>query len=73
MSVIMGEEFTVKSFLRHLNDFCGERRGFVLQKNGETKRYRFKNPLMQPFVVIYGVAKGLLDEARLNQILTEGM
>jgi Cdc6-like AAA superfamily ATPase len=73
MSVIMGKEFMVKSFLRHLNDFCAARRGFVLQKNSATKRYRFKNPLMQPFVVIYGVAKGLVDEARLNRILSSGM
>jgi Cdc6-like AAA superfamily ATPase len=70
MEVILGKQFAVKSFSRHLNEFCTERRGFVLQKNDSTKRYRFKNPIMQPFVIIYGVAKALIDEAKLNQIVT---
>jgi len=70
MEIIMGKPFNVKSFSRHLNDFCGEARGFVLNKNEETKRYRFKNPIMQPFVIIYGVAKNLIDEAQLNQIMS---
>ncbi|NWF69433.1 MAG: ATP-binding protein [Chloroflexi bacterium] len=69
MKIIMGQEHTVKAFTRHLNDFCAARRGFVLQRNEATHRFRFKNPLMQPFVVIYGVAKGLIDESKLNEIL----
>ena len=69
MEIILGKSVAVKSYSRHLNAFCGDARGFVLNKNESTKRYRFKNPLMQPFVIIYGVAKGLIDEAELNNII----
>lgn len=67
LSVILDKPQAGKSFTRHLNDFCGEKRGAVLRKTG--KRYRFSNPLMQPFVIMYGMNKGLLDESKLTRIL----
>jgi hypothetical protein len=69
LSVLLGRTQTVRSYARHLNEFCAERRGIVLQKSDVGRRFRFRSPLMQPFVIIYGFAKGLIDETQLKQIL----
>lgn len=49
----------VASFSRHLGAFCDEKRD-VLESKGEARstRYRFKNPLMQPFVILQGIKAG---------------
>lgn len=64
LSAIMGKQYYIPSFSRHLTDFCSNKRGPVLMKAGEPRRYRFRfiNPLMQPFVILHGLAKGLLTE-----------
>jgi hypothetical protein len=38
--------------------------GSVLQKSGEERRYfyRFDNPLLQPYVILSGLAQNLIDE-----------
>jgi Cdc6-like AAA superfamily ATPase len=68
LSILLNKSMGVKSFARHLNDFCESERGAVLQKT-DLGRFRFRNPLMQPFVVIYGLSKGLLDPVTLSRIL----
>lgn len=67
LSVIMEKPYGIPSFARHLNEFCGEKRGYILQKKGEPRRYRyrFKNPLMQPFVLIHGLANAFMPEELL--------
>jgi hypothetical protein len=64
MSLIMSKRYDIPAFSRHLNDFCEDIRGPVLQKAGSARRFRFRfiNPLMQPFVIIHGLAKGLLSD-----------
>lgn len=56
LSEIMGKPYEIPAFVRHLNDFADSKRGPVLEKFGETRRfrYRFKDPLMQPFVIMKG-------------------
>ena len=63
LSNIMGKSYSIPAFARHLNDFCDDKRGPVLQKTGFTRRfrYRFINPLIQPYVILDGIAKGLID------------
>jgi hypothetical protein len=41
-----------------------DKRGSILKKTGERRRYRYRfiNPLMQPFIIIYGISTGLLSE-----------
>lgn len=62
MSRIMGKPYEIPAFSRHLNDFCDETRGPILQKKGTRRRFRFRfvNPLMQPFVIMHGLANALL-------------
>lgn len=68
MSSIMGKPYDIPAFSRHLNDFCDEVRGPVLQKRGHERRfrYRFINPMMEPFVTMNGLANGLITEEVLN-------
>ena len=61
-SAIMGRHYEIPAFSRHLHDLCTEKRGAVLQKYGETHnfRYRFSDPMMQPFVVLRGLEEKLV-------------
>lgn len=56
--------YEIPAFSQHLNAFCEEARGPVLQRTGTSRRYRFRfeNPLMQPFVVMDGIRKGLITD-----------
>ena len=68
MSAIMGQTYGIPTFARHLNDFCEKQRGPVLQKTGHERRfrYRFINPMMEPFVTMNGLDNGLITEGMLN-------
>lgn len=59
MSRIMKKRYEIPSFARHLNSFCQPERGRVLRKEGAKHRYRyrFSDPLMQPFVIMKGIVE----------------
>lgn len=61
---IMDEPMEIPRFQRHLNDFVTDTRGRVLQRVGGAHRwrYRFSNPLLQPFVFLAGHSLGLLPQ-----------
>lgn len=69
MSRIMSKTYDIANFIQHLNAFCKDERGGVLQRTGVPRRYRyrFRNPLMQPFVTMQGFAGGLLDRSLLRE------
>ncbi len=60
--------YEIPSFSRHLHDFCEENRGMVLRRIGakHSYRFRFANPLLQPYVIMKGVADGRISEADLK-------
>lgn len=62
LSKLMGKEYSLPYFARHLGEFSSEKRGPVLQKYTASKqhKYRFVNPLLEPFTVIHALACGLL-------------
>lgn len=68
MRKITGKNYGIPTFARHLNEFCEEIRGPVLQRSGSPRlyRYRFVNPLLQPCVIMQGVAKGRISSADLD-------
>jgi Cdc6-like AAA superfamily ATPase len=70
LSRIMGVRREIPSFARHLKKFAEESRGCVLQKTGQKGRhfYRFQTPLLQPFVILNGLAKGLIAEDLLVEL-----
>jgi Cdc6-like AAA superfamily ATPase len=70
MTAIMGRQFDIPAFSRHLNDFAEAARGPVLHKTGTARRFRFRfiNPMMQPFVVLHGLANDLVGEETVQQL-----
>ncbi|MBW4620624.1 MAG: ATP-binding protein [Cyanosarcina radialis HA8281-LM2] len=68
MYLIMKKKYRTTGFARHLNDFCEEKRGSVLCKRGSERNYRFRfiNPMMQPYVIMHGLARGLISQEDLN-------
>jgi len=67
MSRIMHKNFSIPRFARHLNDLY-EGRGCVLDRMGSERkyRYRFKDPLMQSYVIMQGLKKGLVTTEILS-------
>lgn len=55
---ILGRQIDIANYAQHLADFCGEKKGPVLQRTGESRKFRFRfvNPLFQPYVVMKGFA-----------------
>lgn len=70
MSRLMGRPYEIPAFARHLNEFVEIVRGPVLEKRGTKHRYfyRFENPLLQPFVILKGLAEGRISEDLLAEL-----
>lgn len=68
MQKITGKSYAIPSFAQHLNEFCDKKRGPVLQKTGSRRlyRYRFMNPLMQPFVIMQGIRARRIAMSKLK-------
>lgn len=62
--IVKGKNYRPTTFAFHMNEFCKPQRKSVLISNGEPRnvRYRFSEPLMQPFVILKGLADGLIDD-----------
>jgi Cdc6-like AAA superfamily ATPase len=61
---LMGKEYTLPYFARHLNEFASEKRGKIIQKYDAKRqhKYRFTNPLMGPFTIIHALSCGWFKE-----------
>lgn len=70
---ILGRSCQIATFSRHLTDFIGERRGEVLQRIGVPRRYRFRfrNPLMQPYVIMRGLREGMISKEAFREALLQ--
>jgi hypothetical protein len=70
MQTLTGKPYEIPSFAQHLNEFSEAQRGNILKKVGATRRfrYRFSNPLMQPFVLMSGFADGKITEEIFSRI-----
>lgn len=65
---IMGKPYDIPAFTQHLNASCDESRGPVFQRTGTARRYRFRfvNPLLQPYVLMKGVSSKMISEERIE-------
>jgi energy-coupling factor transporter ATP-binding protein EcfA2 len=64
MSRIMNETYEITGFSQHLDKFSSDKtRGPVLEKGGVRRKYiyRFIDPLLQPYVIMKGLADGFLE------------
>ena len=66
--IIPGKNYQAATFALHMNAFTEPDRGSVLQRCGTARnyRYRFDDPMMQPYVILKG-----LEEGRLNDEVAE--
>ncbi|HSH60982.1 MAG TPA: ATP-binding protein [Acidimicrobiales bacterium] len=73
MTAIMNQRYDIPAFARHLDEFTKDVRGSVLEKTGEPRRYfyRFRNPLLQPFTILDGLAKDLVSESLVKKLQRE--
>lgn len=63
LRVITRKNFGIPNFAQHLRDFS-ESRGPIFERDG--RRYRFAKPLMGPYVILRGLADGLIRESQLS-------
>ena len=64
---IVARPMTIAQYQNHLNDWHTDKRGRILQRIGEKRAYRFRfaEPTMQPYVLMKGIADGMIgDEAK---------
>ncbi|MGA0569978.1 AAA family ATPase [Variovorax sp. VNK109] len=59
-----GKNYQASTYAMHMNSFCEEDRGNVLQRVGTPRayRYRFADPMMQPFIILKGLNEGRLTD-----------
>ncbi len=73
MCLVTGKQYDIPNFAQHLSDFSSEKRGRILHVVGEKRRlsYHFRDPLMQPFVLMQGEVTGRLPEDFFDSFGTE--
>jgi Cdc6-like AAA superfamily ATPase len=69
-----GRRLEIPAFARHLKQLLQIERGCVLQREGEPRHYfyRFSDPILQPFVILKGLADNILSEEQLLAIQGPG-
>lgn len=62
LTKLLGRSIKIANFFPHIEAFCLPERGAILEKKGVSKayKYRFKEPKMQPYVLMRSVADGLI-------------
>lgn len=64
IATILHKNYGIDGYMKHLNAFCKNARGPILEKKGERRSYRFRftQPIMEPYVVMRGIADGLVNK-----------
>lgn len=62
--ILPNKNYKPTTFAFHMNEFCEDARRKILQRFGEPRnqRYRFSDPVMQPYVILKGLADGKIDD-----------
>jgi Cdc6-like AAA superfamily ATPase len=70
LTKIMKQSYDVAKFGQHLKILCEPDRGSILEVTGTPRRfrYRFVEPLMQPYVLLQGLSDGLIDKSMLEAL-----
>lgn len=73
LEIIAGRRLDIPAFSRHLKQFLEPTRGAVLQREGEPRKYfyRFSDPIMQPYVILDGLAEGLIANDQLEALRSD--
>lgn len=65
---ILKRPVTIANFQQHLQMFITEERGSVLVRKGRERAYkfRFRDPMMQPYVIMKGIELGIIPNSALT-------
>lgn len=71
---VAGRYLDIPQFARHLNQFLQPERGSVLQRTGSQRKYlyRFRDPILQTYVILNALAHDQIPEGELRDQVTEG-
>ncbi len=71
LSAILSRTVTLATFTNHLTEFAQEKRGSILERDGQPWgfRYRFRDPLLVPYIFMDGLESGIADDSGLVQLL----
>jgi hypothetical protein len=70
LSALLGKEAPVSLFGQHLKTLCEDDRGHLLEQVGSARkfRYRFAEPMMQPFILMQGRRDGLITRQQVDEL-----
>lgn len=70
LSAMMGKAYEIPAFARHLSKLCEPARSSVLERTGQRRRYRYRftEPLLEPFIVMNGLADDLISSSMLASL-----
>ncbi len=65
---IAGRKIKISGFQSHVAKFCDAERGKILEQHGTPRSYtyRFREPKMQPYVIMQGINSGLIRRDSLS-------
>ena len=68
--VIPDRTYDIPHFARHLKELSGKHRGRLLDRAGQKRRwrYRFRSPLMRPYIIMRGFVDGLASKELLRRL-----
>jgi energy-coupling factor transporter ATP-binding protein EcfA2 len=72
LSSVLGKKLEIAGFQFHVSAFCTSERGNILEQHGHARtfKYRFREPKMQPYVLIQGIDSGELKPDSLATLST---
>jgi hypothetical protein len=70
--ILKRDNVVIATYQKHINDFCEADRGQLLEREGSPRayRYRFRDPLMPPYVFMTAIANMLIDADQLTELWT---
>jgi hypothetical protein len=70
LSAILHRTVKIDAFQQHLKKFITEERGNILVRRGHDRafRFRFREPMMQPFVIMQGIEQGLVAPSAIDAL-----
>jgi ABC-type cobalamin/Fe3+-siderophores transport system ATPase subunit len=68
LASILGKSVKIANFQNHLKEFISKERGAILIRRGKERAYKFRflDPMMQPFIIMRGVEDGLIQASGLD-------
>jgi hypothetical protein len=68
---ILVRDVQIATFSNHLSELCHPKRGQVLERTGQPRsyRFRFRDPLLVPYIFMDAVHAGLVTDSDLSEIL----